>query len=233
MAKFFFDVFPTLTVNEEMKNLLSEMEITKVSANPSKTWIRIYLSGPRLIHKSNIFALEKQIKKQLFPSQHMEIKIIEKFRLSEQYTARKLMDIYKGSIEEEIKEYSLLLYNVYHSAKSEFPEENRMELTLEDTIIAREKSEELIQILEKIVCERCGLDFKIDLDFAEAKKSNRIKNADFVIHQEVKHVLERAMEHKKAQDLAGEEPKDLGENQKKAPREKQPENQKDSGKSFG
>ncbi len=233
MAKFFFDVFPTLTVNEEMKNLLSEMEITKVSANPSKTWIRIYLSGPRLIHKSNIFALEKQIKKQLFPSQHMEIKIIEKFRLSEQYTARKLMDIYKGSIEEEIKEYSLLLYNVYHSAKSEFPEENRMELTLEDTIIAREKSEELIQILEKIVCERCGLDFKIDLDFAEAKKSNRIKNADFVIHQEVKHVLERAMEHKKAQDLAGEEPKYLGENQKKAPREKQPENQKDSGKSFG
>ena len=66
MAKFFFDVFPTLTVNEEMKNLLSEMEITKVSANPSKTWIRIYLSGPRLIHKSNIFALEKQIKKLVF-----------------------------------------------------------------------------------------------------------------------------------------------------------------------
>ncbi|MDE6980191.1 MAG: hypothetical protein K2P60_02110, partial [Lachnospiraceae bacterium] len=193
MAKLFFDVFPTLAVHEEMRALLSEMEITKVSANPAKTWIRIYLSGSRLIHKSNIFALEKQIKKQLFPRQNMEIKIIEKFHLSKQYTARKLMDIYKDSMEQEIKEYSLLLYNMYHSAKTEFPEENRMELCLEDTIIAREKSEELVQILEKIVCERCGLDFKIDLCFSEAKKGSRIKNADFAIHQEVKHVLERAM----------------------------------------
>ncbi|MDE6904394.1 MAG: PolC-type DNA polymerase III [Lachnospiraceae bacterium] len=233
MAKLFFDVFPTLAVHEEMRALLSEMEITKVSANPAKTWIRIYLSGSRLIHKSNIFALEKQIKKQLFPRQNMEIKIIEKFHLSKQYTARKLMDIYKDSMEQEIKEYSLLLYNMYHSAKTEFPEENRMELCLEDTIIAREKSEELVQILEKIVCERCGLDFKIDLCFSEAKKGSRIKNADFAIHQEVKHVLERAMEQKKIQEGDTQTPK-VSEERGMAPsKTKQPDKQKEGGKDFG
>ncbi|MCM1258726.1 MAG: PolC-type DNA polymerase III, partial [Roseburia sp.] len=204
MTKLFFEVFPTLTLNEEMKKLLSETEITKVSANPSKTWIRIYLSGSCLIQKSNIFALENQIKKQLFPRQNIQIKIIEKFHLSEQYTARKLLDIYQNSIEEEIKDYSLLLYNVYHSAKAEFVEENRMELKLEDTIIARERCEELLQILEKIVCERCGLDFKIDLCFEKAKKSNRIENADFVINQEVKNVVRIAMENSKLKEQAGE-----------------------------
>ena len=171
MAKLFFDVFPTLAVHEEMRALLSEMEITKVSANPAKTWIRIYLSGSRLIHKSNIFALEKQIKKQLFPRQNMEIKIIEKFHLSKQYTARKLMDIYKDSMEQEIKEYSLLLYNVYHSAKTEFPEENRMELCLEDTIIAREKSEELVQILEKSCVSDAGWTLKLICVFLRPKRA--------------------------------------------------------------
>ena len=33
MPKRFFDVFPTLEVNEEMKKLLTEMEVTRVSMN--------------------------------------------------------------------------------------------------------------------------------------------------------------------------------------------------------
>lgn len=55
----FFDVFPTLEVNGDMKKLLSETEVTKVGMNHEKDHIRIYLNGKRLIHKKNIYQLEK------------------------------------------------------------------------------------------------------------------------------------------------------------------------------
>ena len=75
MPKTFFEVFNTLSVKDEIKPLLSGMEITKISANRPKTSLRIYLFGTRLIHKAELFTLEKEIASQLFPRQHMEIKI--------------------------------------------------------------------------------------------------------------------------------------------------------------
>lgn len=103
MTKMFFDVFPTLEVNGDMKKLLSETEVTKVGMNHEKDHIRIYLNGTRLIHKKNIYQLEKNIHDQIFKNRHMDVKVIEKYQLSEQYTAEKLMDLYKDSILEELK----------------------------------------------------------------------------------------------------------------------------------
>ena len=61
------------------------------------------------------------------------------------------MDVYKDSILEEFREYSLLEYNVLRMAKMEFPEENKLILTLEDSVIARQRTEEIVRILEKML----------------------------------------------------------------------------------
>ena len=53
MPKMFFDVFPTLDVNAEMKKMLTEMEVTKVGMNHEQTKLRVYLLGTHLIHKKN------------------------------------------------------------------------------------------------------------------------------------------------------------------------------------
>ena len=161
----FFDVFPTLEVNGDMKKLLSETEVTKVGMNHEKDHIRIYLNGTRLIHKKNIYQLEKNIHDQIFKNRHMDVKVIEKYQLSEQYTAEKLMDLYKDSILEELKNYSLMEYNLLRSAKMEFTGDSHLLLTLENTIIAQTRSHEIVEFLEKVVCERCGLDLSVELAF--------------------------------------------------------------------
>ena len=84
---------------------MSEVEVTKVSANRQKDRLRVYLLSKRLINKTNIFRLESDIQKQLFPSHGITIKIIEKFQLSGQYNPRKLVDAYKDSILEEFRAY--------------------------------------------------------------------------------------------------------------------------------
>ena len=95
MSKTFLEVFPTLKIDEETRHLLEKANVTKVSANHDKSHVRIYLSAERLIFKEKIWYLEEEIKKQLFPSKNIRIKIIEKFILSEQYNAQTLMQVYK------------------------------------------------------------------------------------------------------------------------------------------
>ena len=58
MSKTFFEVFPTLDVEPEMKQLLETTEIIKVSANHERNHIRIYLNAERLIFRKNIRKLE-------------------------------------------------------------------------------------------------------------------------------------------------------------------------------
>ena len=189
MTKMFFDVFPTLEVNGDMKKLLSETEVTRVGMNHEKDHIRIYLNGTRLIHKKNIYQLEKNIHDQIFKNRHMDVKVIEKYQLSEQYTAEKLMDLYKDSILEELKNYSLMEYNLLRSAKMEFTGDSHLLLTLENTIIAQTRSHEIVEFLEKVVCERCGLDLSVELAFEEPKESKHKKNSDLQIQFEIKNIL--------------------------------------------
>ena len=122
MQKPFFEVFPTLQVEPELKSLLEEVQVTKASSNRARDRLRIYVSSQRLISKKKIFALERAIQDQLFPKNHLEVKIIEKFILSGQYNPQKLMDVYKDSVLEELKAYSLLEYNLLRRARMEFPQ---------------------------------------------------------------------------------------------------------------
>lgn len=61
MAKRFFDVFPSLQVEGDMKNLLTETEVTKVGMNHERNHLRVYLSSTRLIHKKDIRQLESPL----------------------------------------------------------------------------------------------------------------------------------------------------------------------------
>ncbi len=187
----FFEVFPTLSLNGDTKKLLEETEVTKIGMNQEKDHMRVYLLGPRLIYKKNIYHIEQAIREQIFPRQQMSVKVIEKYRLSELYTPEKLMDVYRDSILEELKDYSLMEYNLLRGAKMEFDRDNHMVLTLENTIIAQTKSYEIREFLEKVICERCGLNLAIELQFEEPKESKYKKNSELQVQMEVSNVLKR------------------------------------------
>ena len=191
MAKLFFEVFPTLKITGEMSALLKETEITKVASNSTQNALRIYLESTRLIPKPEIYHIEQEIRQQLFPHKEVAVKIIEKFNLSSQYTPEKLMAVYRESILEEIRNYSVLLYNLMRCSKMEFDREDHMILTLEDTIVATERSNELIDILEKIICERCGLKLMIEPQYEKPAENNYLKSADSQIETEVAHIVAR------------------------------------------
>lgn len=221
MSKTFLEVFPTLKVEKGYEGLLEKAEVTKISANHDKSHIRIYLHAERLIPKKIIWYLEREIKNQLFPSKDVLIKIIESFRLSEQYNAESLLHEYRESMQEEINEYSLLLGNVFRTAEMQFESSSKVRLIMDETIIAKTRGEEVVQFLEKIVCERCGMDLIVEVEYREPKESKYRKNSNEQIRQEVKAIMERTSIGKEEESAPKEDGLLLGEDSAKTKEKKE------------
>ncbi len=191
MSKAFFEAFPTLQVDEQMRSLLDAASVERISANHEKDKIRIYLNGTTLIFHKNIVKLEKEIQKQIFGKQAVEVHIMQKYQLSSQYTPETLMDVYRESILDELGDYSLLEYNLLRTANMVFQDEKHMQLTLDNTIIAQTRTNEIVEFLEKIFCERCGMDLVIAVDYKEPKESKYRKNSEEQIRLQVQTIIAR------------------------------------------
>ena len=211
MSKTFKEVFPTLQLDNEMWHLLENADVTKIGANHDHNHIRIYLSSNRLIFKKNIWKVEEAIEKQIFQGKDMVVKIIESYQLSEQYTPETLLDVYKDSILDELKQFSVLEYNLLRTATMEFDKPNHMILTLDLTIIAKTRTNEIVEFLEKVVCERCGLDLIIQVEYREPEESKYRKNATKQIEQEVQAIVARtkyALQGDDGESIHTEEPEE-------------------------
>ena len=177
MSKPFFEVFPNLQLHTDIHDLMGQTEVERVSATKRRDFLRVYLKSTRLIQKADIWTAEQEIKKQLFPDANLTVKIYEKFELSSQYNPENLMDIYKESILEEFREYSHIQYNALKTARIEYPADNEMLITMEDTVLNRSMEGEILQILEKILVERCGFSVKLHAAYVE-KEAGRFKEEE-------------------------------------------------------
>ncbi len=197
MAKGFLEVFPDLHITDDMRELLKLVLVERVSAARDRSSVRIYINSQRLIHKKNIHALEKGIREQLFPGKKLDIKIMEKYTLSGQYNPEKLFQVYKDSILYELKNYSIVEYNMLRKADCVFPASNRLKLTVEDNVVFREKTGELKRILEKIFHERCGLPVDVEYEYGEASGNLLIRQREAQVQKEIEN---RLREHSMAED---------------------------------
>ena len=164
----FFEVFNTLKVPEEIGVYLTDTEVTRVSKTSTNSLARVYLSSERLIRKQVIYKAEDALKKQIFRMKNMDVRIIDRYRLSKQYTPVKIMEIYYDSILFELEKYWTLEYNLLKNSQWEFDGEHCLVLTLEDGFLSRTYADTLADYFKKIFLNRFG--FEIDVIYKYAKK---------------------------------------------------------------
>ena len=208
MEKMFKMVFPNLRLEGELEKLAEIMRVKRLSMNAAKDFLHIYIESNHWVHKKHILALEAAIKKQLFANISMRVKIIEKFHLSNQYTPENFLKVYAGSISMELKEYSILEYNIFNTAKIDFPKEDEMEITTNLGDLAKGISEDFVRVLEKIFCERSGFSLKIKMLYKEAQESKFHQESKLRVEEEASQILKKAAIGQKKEDLIGEEPKE-------------------------
>ena len=63
------------------------------------------------------------------------------------------------------------------------------DLHIPDSVIAREKSDEIVRVLEKIFCERCGMDLITAVEYEAPKESKYRKNSEEQIAREIQEIV--------------------------------------------
>ncbi len=201
--KSFFEVFPSLNLKGTLLDKLKNVVITRVSATKNRDRMTVYIKSTVLIFKAEIREIEKEIKKQLFPKNGIEIHLIESFTLSGQYTPENVMNVYKDSILLELEEYNHILYNAFRKSEIAFPAPNVMKLTTEDTVLYRGMEKELIRVLEKVMVERFGFTLEIRMDYAEAVTGKFAVEDEMKLRLKVDEIYRRV--NRKKDSFAGEE----------------------------
>ena len=64
--KTFFEVFPTLRADGELKMLFQDVEVKKITTNSTREFLHIHMVSHHLIPKKVIWKMEQSIKEQLF-----------------------------------------------------------------------------------------------------------------------------------------------------------------------
>ena len=212
MNKKFFEVFPTLKVKDDMRLLLQDVEVSKVTTNSNRDFVRIHIESAHLLQKKMIYRVESMVKEQLFGKNRLQIEVKEQYHLSAQYTPENLLNEYLDSILEELGTESVVERSMMQSATWSFDTENVLRLQLTDTIVAKGKKEHLVHYLERIFAERFCCPIEVHVTYKKAKDS-KLKYNDQKIQQEVEAILEHTAAVR--EENAGQEVEASDEDKKK------------------
>ncbi len=217
MAKTFFEVFPTLELNDQMYTLFRKTQVEKVATNADRTYLHVYLLSTHLIQKKQVLQVESAIKEQLFSHTSIAVKIVERFSLSGQYTPENLMREYYESILWELKEQSVVAHNMFANAKYHF-EGEVLHLQFEDSVIAEQKSKAILELLEDIFTKRCGLPLQTVVDYQKTKQSKHKEHNELRLQQQINAIVEENAAKRKdvREEKAAERAEKKAEKEEKA-----------------
>ena len=187
------EVFPTLHLEGDCKVYMEDVRVDRVVTTRARDLLKVYISCDNIIEKEYIYKVEKELHKQLFSAleggkEGPEVKLYETFHLSAQYDAPAVFGAYKNSMLLELKEYSPMLHSMLKSAELSFEADDKVVLTMEDIPLYHQKSGELLQILDKIVCERCGVRAFFEVAYEEPKESKYREEDDIKIAHRIAEI---------------------------------------------
>ncbi len=191
MNKAFFEVFPTLELNKQLKDIMEQTEVERVATTKSREYLRVYVFSTRLILKQDIMEVEREIKRQFFANAGITVKLYEHFSLSSQYNPEKFMDIYRESVLLELEGYNHIIHNAFKNAVFSYPNEQTMVMELDDTVLIRSKEDELIRILEKVLVERAGFSVSVKTQYREAVTGKFEAEDELRLKLKVKAIADR------------------------------------------
>lgn len=192
----FFDVFEGLKTPKDVNDLFEDVLVERVVASNARAILKIYIRSQHLIASKKIQTMEYQLHKQLFPS--LSVNIYERYDLSAQYTPKKLMEIYKDSLLDEIKERSILEYNILNNSEIDYFE-NTFCFNVEDNFLYKNVCKDFSNYIIQTFKNRFDYDIQVKFKFYKAKKSKENIKQDCVSVEDF--ISNSNNQHSKSDDL--------------------------------
>ena len=184
----FFDVFQTLRLPEDLAVYFTNTEVTRVSKTSTNSLARVYLISDKLINKQLIYKVEDALKKQIFRMKNMDVRIIDRYHLSKQYTPVTVMEAYYDSIQFELENYWTLEYNLLKNSTLEFEDEHCLVITLEDSFLAHTYAESLQKYFKQVFLNRFGFDIDVIYRYKEKLGSHYGEENEHRLNLRIKQI---------------------------------------------
>ena len=178
--KDFFEVFPTLVLKEKAAGYMTGTTVLRVSSTKNRHLLKIYIKSTHIIPKSIILEVQKEIEKQLFGESEIEVRIYERFELSDSYSITTVFGSYRESMEKELSESSLTLYDAFHNSRLSFSENNTVNIQIPDRFLYREKQRELEDYIEKVITDRFSMGLILNIDYYELPEGELSKENELM-----------------------------------------------------
>lgn len=230
----FFEVFKTLRLPEDISVYLEDTEVTKVSKTSTNSLARVYLKSDRLIGKPIIYKTEDALKKQVFRMKNMDVRIIDRYELSKQYTPVTIMEVYYDSILFELEKYWTLEYNLLKNSEWWFDGEDCLVIELEDGFLSRTYAESLTDYFKKVFLNRFGFDIDVIYQYKVKTESHYQKENEHKLNLRVKQIQKNMQAAAGVLDIGAEnKEKPAAKSGNAAKQKKEPVKSADTSKAQG
>ena len=196
------EVFPNLDLEGDLDEYLKFARVKRIAMDRRRNVLHVYLDSTQWIQKKYIYELEKQIREKLFPRTEISVKVSEHFILSRQYTPERLLEVYKKSMLFELKQKDVLLSYLFRTARISFPEEEKMLMELEDSVIGHTRSADLCRYVDHVFTERSGMDMEIELSYYEVSDRKDRENSERLIQAKARHIWANSQKGREAGGVA-------------------------------
>ncbi|MCR4716222.1 MAG: hypothetical protein K5656_03485, partial [Lachnospiraceae bacterium] len=127
--RLFFNVFSTLSVNDDLRYSFEEVYVEHVVHKKDKNIMFVLTYSKEIIYYNEILKMEKELKRYLYNRYKCPIQIISRFETAKEYDAKKIVDLYyKKGLLDEWEKRNPIFYSVIHNGHYEFDDEGILTL---------------------------------------------------------------------------------------------------------
>lgn len=185
----YFEVFTELKIEDRLRHLFEPVKVSKVVLEEYHQKLWIHLVSRELLPRPAILKMIRSIKEQLFRNSPLEIHFKEVYELTEAYTLSYITERYRANLLSEIEEESEMTYALLKGRTWRVLNQ-QITIELENSFVARKKTEPIKGFIEKAYKERFGLEVLVHFEFynSENPQAYTLENEN-KLKREVSHIL--------------------------------------------
>ncbi len=200
----FFEVMTELRIEDKLRRLFETVEVSKVAFNQNSQQLCIHLESRELLSRAALVKMMRQMKEQLFKNSPLTIQFKEHYRLTEAYTLAYITQQYQANLLMEIEEQSEMVYALL-KGKPWRVINQQIVIGIENSFVARKKTEPIKGFIEKAYKERFDLEVFVHFEFfnSETPQAYMVEN-EHKLQREVSSVVSHVapvLEHNKIEDV--------------------------------
>ena len=182
MNKRLDEAFPRIRECKKIsENLIESISVSRLQYVEAKGRLYVYLEINRVIDRSSIVLLERELTKLYFPDNECAVCIKECYNLTEDYSLSDVVGLYKDSMIAELFEEHPTLKSSLKKSVWSVTEDDKVEITIDKQAVCEALESEIKDYVSHCLLNRFFFQTGVSVKYAEPKKHIIVNGDDLMV----------------------------------------------------